>query len=146
MTNLDIILKNRDYFADKGPFSQSYDFSSSQVWMWELDQNEGWVLKNWCFQFLFWGAIAVKLYELCIFWKLSPCWERLKAGGEGDDRGWDGWMASLTWWHEFEQVLGVGDGQGSQVWCSPWGRKESGMTEWLNWIELRKLVGYENWG
>ena len=26
------------------------------------------------------------------------CWERLKAGGEGDDRGWDGWMASLTWW------------------------------------------------
>ena len=50
------------------------------------------------FQFLFWETIAVKLYELCIFWKLSPCWERLKAGGEGDDRGWDGWMASLTQW------------------------------------------------
>ena len=30
------------------------------------------------------------------------CWERLRAGGEGDDRGWDGWMASLTQWHEFE--------------------------------------------
>ena len=29
----------------------------------------------------------------------SPwCWERLRAGGEGDDRGWDGWMASLMWW------------------------------------------------
>ena len=31
-------------------------------------------------------------------WKISWCWERLKAGGEGDDRGWDGWMASLTQW------------------------------------------------
>ena len=32
------------------------------------------------------------------YWKRPWCWERLKAGGEGDDRGWDGWMASLTWW------------------------------------------------
>ena len=31
-------------------------------------------------------------------WKRPWCWERLKAGGEGDDRGWDGWMASLTKW------------------------------------------------
>ena len=31
-------------------------------------------------------------------WKWPWCWERLRAGGEGDDRGWDGWMASLTWW------------------------------------------------
>ena len=31
-------------------------------------------------------------------WKRLWCWERLKAGGEGDDRGWDGWMASPTWW------------------------------------------------
>ena len=31
-------------------------------------------------------------------WKRPWCWERLKAGGQGDDRGWDGWMASLTWW------------------------------------------------
>ena len=40
MTNLDSILKSRDYFADKGLFSQSYDFSSSQVWMLELDFKE----------------------------------------------------------------------------------------------------------
>ena len=33
-----------------------------------------------------------------LIWKRPWCWERLKAGGEGDDRGWDGWMASLTWW------------------------------------------------
>ena len=38
--------------------------------------------------------------------------------------------------HEFEQALGVGDGQGSLVCCSPWDRKESDMTEWLNWPEL----------
>ena len=49
MTNLDSILKNRHYFANKGPFSQSYGFSSSHVWMWELDYKENWAPKNWCF-------------------------------------------------------------------------------------------------
>ena len=51
MTNLDSILKSRDinYFADKGSCSQSYGFSSSHVWMWELDYKESWELKNWCF-------------------------------------------------------------------------------------------------
>ena len=37
-------------FANKGPYSQSYDLSGSHGWMWELDHKEGWVLKNWCFQ------------------------------------------------------------------------------------------------
>ena len=41
-------------------------------------------------------------------------------------------MASLLDGHEFEQALGVGDGQGSLVGCSPWGHKESNMTERLN--------------
>ena len=50
MTNLDSILKSRHYFADKGPSSQSYGFSSSHVRMWELGHKEGWALKNWCFQ------------------------------------------------------------------------------------------------
>ena len=36
--------------------------------------------------------------------------------------------------HEFEQALGVGDGQGSLACCSPWGLKESGTTEWLKWL------------
>ena len=49
--NLDSVLKVRDnHFADKGLYNQSYGFSSSHVWMWELDHKEGWVLKNWCFQ------------------------------------------------------------------------------------------------
>ena len=60
----------------------------------------------------------------------------LKAGGEGDDRGW---MVEWRHWlngHEFEPGLVVGDGLGGLVCCSPWGRKESDMTEWLNWTEL----------
>ena len=47
MTNLDSILSH--YFANKGPSSQNYEFSSSRVWMWELDYKESWVPKNWCF-------------------------------------------------------------------------------------------------
>ena len=43
------IKKQRHYFADKGPSSQSYGFSSSQVWMWELDYKESWAQKNWRF-------------------------------------------------------------------------------------------------
>ena len=39
--------KQRYYFADKGPYSQSYGFFSSRVWMWELDYKEGWAVKNW---------------------------------------------------------------------------------------------------
>ena len=45
--NLDSILKRRHYFANKGPSSQSYGFSSSHIWMWELDHKESWVPKNW---------------------------------------------------------------------------------------------------
>ena len=51
MTHLDSILESRSsHFANKGPYSQSYGFSRSHAWMWELDNKEGWVLKNWCFQ------------------------------------------------------------------------------------------------
>ena len=48
MTNLDSVLKSWHLFTDKGLSSQSYVFSSSYVWMWELDHKEGWVPKNWC--------------------------------------------------------------------------------------------------
>ena len=50
MTNLEIILKSRHYFINKGSSSQGYGFSSGHVWMWELDCKECWVPKNWCFQ------------------------------------------------------------------------------------------------
>ena len=48
MTNLDI-KKQRHYFVNKGPSSQGYGFTSSHIWMWELDCKESWALKNWCF-------------------------------------------------------------------------------------------------
>ena len=59
MTNLDSILKSRDYFANKGPSSQGYGFSSGHVWMWELDCEEGWAQKNWCF----WTVVLEKTLE-----------------------------------------------------------------------------------
>ena len=65
-------------------------------------------------------------------WKRPWCWERLKAGGEGDDRVWDGWMASPTRW------MWVWAGFWNWWWtgllacCNPWDRKESDGTEQLN--------------
>ena len=49
MINLVSIKKQRHYFANKSPSSQSYHSSSSHVWMWDLDYKENWALKNWCF-------------------------------------------------------------------------------------------------
>ena len=122
------IKNQRHHFANKGPYSQSYGFSSSHVQMWEFDHKEGWAVKNWCFQivvlektvenpldckeikpvnpkgnqtWIFIGRTDAEA-ETPILWlthlKRPWCWERMKAGGEGDDRGWDGWMASLTQW------------------------------------------------
>ena len=59
MTNLDSMLKSRHYFTNKGLSSQSYGFSSSHVWMWELDYKESWLPKNWCF----WIAVLEKTLE-----------------------------------------------------------------------------------
>ena len=74
-------------------------------------------------------------------WKRSWCWERLKARGEGDDRGWEGWMHHRLNGYEFEQAPRIGDRQGSLVCCSPRGRKELDMNEWLNWTEPVFLPG-----
>ena len=60
--------------------------------------------KDWC-----WSKSSNTLATWCeklTHWKRPWCWERLKAGGEGEDRGWDGWMASLTQW--------------TWVWASSW--------------------------
>ena len=95
--------------------------------MWELDYKESWALKNWCFwtvvlektlespldckeiqpvhpkgnQDWCWRWNSKTLATWCeelTHLKRPWCWERLKAGGEVDDRRWDGWMASLTQW------------------------------------------------
>ena len=116
-----------NYFAHKGLSSQGYGFSSGHVWMWELDYKESecrridalvlWVSlglqgyptspswgrsvlgvhwKDWC-----WGWLSHTLatwWEELTHWKIPWCWKRLRAGGVGDDRGWDSWMASPTQW------------------------------------------------
>ena len=53
------IKKQRHYFTNKGPSSKSYGFSSSHVWMWELDHKEGWAPMNWCF----WTVVLEKTLE-----------------------------------------------------------------------------------
>ena len=53
------ILRQRHYFNNKCPSSQGYGFSSSHVWMWELDYKESWALKNWCF----WTVVLEKTLE-----------------------------------------------------------------------------------
>ena len=64
------------------------------------------------------------------------CWERLRAGGEGDDRGWDSWMASMTQWMWVSVNSGSWWWTGGLACCSPWGCKESDTTEQPNWTEL----------
>ena len=130
------IKMQRHHFVDKGLYRQSYGFSSSHVWIWELDQKEGGAVKNWCF----WTVVLEKTLESLLdrreiksvnpkgshswifigrtnaeaeppirrppdakksHWKTPWCWERLNAGGEGDNRGQDGWMASPIQWTWF---------------------------------------------
>ena len=178
MTILDSI-SQRHYFASKYPYRQSYGFSSSQVWIWELDhkaecqridafelwcwkrlsrvlwtarRSDHYILrksvlnihwKDWCWS---WNSNALATWcEELTHWKRPWSWEWLKAGREGDDRGWDGWMASVNG-HEFEQAPGVGDGQGILECCSPWVSKESDTTEWLNWTEWPSMASKcPNW-
>ena len=85
------------------------------IWSWNSN-----FLATWC--------------EELTHWKRLWCWERLKAGGDGDNRGWDGWMASLTQWTWVWVNSGSWDGQGGPACCSLRGCKESDMTERLNWL------------
>ena len=164
------IKKQKHYFADKGPSSQSYGFSSSHVWMWELDHKKlCWKIdafELWCWRRLLrvpWTArrsnqsilkeispeysleglmLKLKLSntlatwcEELTHWKRSWCWESLKIGGEGDNRGWDGWMASLIWWTWVWASSGIGDGQGGLVSMGLQRVGHDWATE-LNWTDI----------
>ena len=176
MTSLNSILKSRDItFADKVLSSQGYGFSSGHVWMWELDYEESWAPKNWCF----WTVVLEKTLErpldcreiqpvhpkgdqTWVFirrthevetpilrppggknWCLGKDPDAGKDWGQEEKRTTESEMAGWHHWlngHEFEQALGVGDGQGSLVCCSPWGHRESDTTEQLNWTDLNWSV------
>ena len=60
---------------------------------------------------------------------------RWRTGGEGNNRGWDAWMAHPLNGHKSKPTPGAGNRQGGLGCYSPWGRKESNTTEWLNWTE-----------
>ena len=78
--------------------------------------------KDWCWS---WSSNTLATWsEDLTRLKRPRCWERLEAGGEGDNRGQDGWMASPTQWNKFEQAPGDDEGWGSLAFCSLWGCKE----------------------
>ena len=74
-------------------------------------------------------------------WKRPWCWKdwRREEKGTTEDEmvGWRHWLEG----HEFGWTPGVGDGQGGLACCSPWGRKELDMTEWLNWKMNKEILG-----
>ena len=122
MTNLDSILKNRHYFVNKGPSSQGCGFSSSHVWMWELDCEESWVLKNWCF----WTVVLEKTLE-------SPldCKEVQPVHSKGDQP----WVFIGRTDVEAETAtLCPPHAKSWLIWkdpdvCEDWRQEEKGMTE-----------------
>ena len=90
---------------------------------------------DWC-----WSWNSNTLVPWCkelTHWKRPWCWERLRAGGEGDDRGWDGWMASPTQW------TWVWVNSGSWRWTEAWSAAVHGVakswTQMSNWTELISL-------
>ena len=70
-------------------------------------------------------------------WKRPWCWKRLEAGGEGDDRGWDGWMASLTWWTRVWVISGRWwwTGRPGVLWFTGSQRVGQDWATELNWTE-----------
>ena len=102
-------------------------------------ENQSWNIhwKDLCWS---WNSntLAIWCKELT-YWKRPWCWERLKAGGEGDDRGWDGWMASLTQWTWVWVNFSTWWWTGSPGMLRCMGSKESDMTEQLNWMKYKTV-------
>ena len=165
------IEKQRHYFANKGPSSQSYGFSSIHIWLGELDHKESWDPKNRCFWTMAlektlespWTArrsnqsilkeispeyslerlmLKLKLqytlatwWEELTHWKRPWSWERSKAGGERDDGGCDGWMASLTQWTWVWAISRSWWWTGKSGILQSMGSQRLDTTEWVNWTE-----------
>ena len=169
--NWDSILKSKDInLPKKIPSSQSYRFSSSHVWMWELDNKESWAPKNRCFwtvmlektlespmdikeiqpvnlkknqSWIFIGRTDAKA-ETPILW---PPDGKNRIFGKDPDAGKD-WRPEEKGWQRMRWLDGITDLMDMrlskiqelvldrEVHCSPWDRKESDLTEWLNWTEL----------
>ena len=112
------IQKQRHYFANKGLSSQGYGFSSSHVWMWELDYKESWAPKNWCF----WTVVLEKTLESPLDCKIKPVHSK-------GDQSWV--FIGRTDVEAETPILGPPD---AKSWKDPdagkdWGQEEKGPTE-----------------
>ena len=132
MTNLDTIFKKqRHYFVNKGLSSLGYGFSSSHVWIWELDYKENWVPKNWCF----WTVVLEKTLE-------SPldCKE-IKPVNPKENQSWifigrtDAEAETPILWPPDAKSWLIGKGPNTG---KDWGQEEKGMTE-------DEMVGGHHW-
>ena len=116
------IQKQRHYFANKGPSSQGYNFSSGHIWMWKLEYKGSWALKNWCF----WTVVLEKTLESPLDCKeIQPVHSKgdqsLEFIGRTDLEA----EAPILWPPEVKSWL---------IWKDPdaqkdWGREEKGTTE-----------------
>ena len=125
------IKKQRHYFADKGPSSESYGFSSSHVWMWELDYKERWVQKNWCF----WTVMLEKTLE-------SPldCMEIQPVHHKGNESwifiGRTDAEVPILWAPDVKNWLIWNDPDAGKNWRQgEKGRTEDEMVEWHHWLD-----------
>ena len=121
------IKKQRHYFANTGPSSQGYGFSSSHVWMWELSFKESWALKNWCF----WTVVLEKTLESPLDSKeIQPV----------HPNGNQSWMFFGRTDAEAETpILWPPDAKNWLIWKDPdagkdWRQEEKGTTGWDGWM------------
>ena len=124
------IKKQRCYFANKGLSSQGYGFSSSHVWVWEMDYKESWVLKNWCF----WTAVLEKTLE-------SPLDCKEIQLVHSKDESWI--FIGRTDAKAETPILWQPHANNWLIWKDPdagkdWGQEEKGMTE-------NEMVGWHHW-
>ena len=128
------IKKQRHYFANKGPSSQGYGFSSSHVWMWELDYKESWALKNWCF----WIVVLEKTLESpldckeiqLVHPKGSQSWIFI---GRTDAETPILWPPDVESW-----LIGIDSDSGKG-----WGQEEKRATEMVGWHHWRNGHEFE---
>ena len=137
------IKKQRHYFAKKGPSCQSYGFSSSHVWVWELDYKESWALKNWCF----WTVVLEKTLESTLDSKeIQPV----------HTKGNQSWIFIGRTDTEAETpILWPSDAKNWLIWKDPearkdWRKEEKGTTEnemvgWYHWLWTWAWVNSSNW-
>ena len=136
------VKKQRHYFAYKGLYSQSYGFSNSHVWVWELDNKNGWALKNW----YLWTVLLKKTLESPLGWKeIKPV----------NTKGNQLWIFIGRTDAEAEApILWPPDAKSQLIRKDPdagkdWSQEEKGMTEgemagwphWLNGHEFEQTLG-----